>query len=1638
MRFSIEAKMLKDMLTFARPAVCLRSTLPVLEHVKLSVTGVSLEITATDLEVGIVQTAECTTAERGDVLVPFKRLQDALKTMDAKKGARVDVAMESDCLVVRQGAISAKLPTMSADSYPELPKADTFSWTFDGPAMRSAIEATSAAVSRDESRFTINGALVDTANGVMVSTDGHRLHLAPLPCQTYNAPLNSEKSAHLPLLPVLALGILQKTKSASVIMGAIHEVKDGAPNYAEPPRYYVFQAHTPGVMCTIVARRLSGNFPDYVRVLPNAIESNWPSVEVSRAEMLSAVKAATPAAVAANKGKPLTFLMIRNGRIEVLSGLQGGVLGTEESHTEVKAAAGGLSDGMISLNPLYLADALTAAETETAVIHYLPNKKNPRYGTTETAVDIRLADVRLVVMPCREDKPLTLADPLRMRSMVAADKTAGDWDYMAPMSAETPAAFLTWEPAETETEPPAEMPAAVEFKPGWTWTADDEFKHYGRPVSVVFSPGGRNEETREGIVSRVLVDPNGRPVWCVDFGDGPVTVASTAAVTLLARDHVVRWQKPEPPAEMPAAVYSASIMARPAVAALEVKPEPPAAVEPCDECGADVDQSAELGDQEHAEACSLHESAADEYEGPVSSENSGENPEPQREPIGTATYSPDDDKIRISPFARLVEADYKRVKAAGYQWAPLQKVFYAVWSPSRERLALEFCGEIEDEDTTLVERAEARAERFETYAEKREREGDQTEAAVKRLADGIPFGQPILIGHHSERRARKDAQRIQDGTRKAIKLWETASYWEERAAGALAAAKYKQSPEVRARRIRTIESEIRVHRNSFTPVKGKDGKTLITMQQSWRDSNPNGERVPHVLIRNGSRSTHAVPLSAMAATEKSAMVWIRHLENRLAYERAMLGEAGGIITDTAEIKAGGRVQYRGAWYTVERANKGAEGRVISVRLMNGTTFGRIVNVEHITGYKAPTAETVAAVKEKNEKAPILNYDGPGFKRMTTAEWKAKHSEYKTTLEVGKGARKLRNYANVRDDMRATLEAYEPHRIRVYQAGYQAGGWVPVFLTDAKVKAPAMAAAEPPAVDAAPMPEPEEIYTCNACGREEGGCSAVPCPAVEADRVAVVEVEPEYKAPVSSEILPEPVAAGEMTTAEAIKSMMAVHDEVAAIIARDYPEVGEEERRRLVHQVLMHGYGLDKPNMKPEPVPEPVPESVAAGQPLPASCVESSEARDKEYNDKRQAAQDEKAKRNREHWAPPTVEPAPIQPAAEPKPAEPKPAEPKPAEPKKITLATVKAFIRKNRARLHVLVKSHYNIGNDDCVRPTGDTMPTPARRPERWNRETGETVPGDLEDRRDMGVIGVSFVNGSRDYFRPCDIPGWTGYEVYNCCGTFVVCVPAGAPEQPEPEKKPAPCEREPDPEPEPPAEYKAPASSQFLGQTAGYAEVIRGMGAETRAEKIARLKGEAARPVLAVDRSTELFVTPAAVGREMARRVLDELGADADRSLSMLEPEAGTGALIEAAREEVAARACHLEAWAVERDRKLADYLRGACVTPAIVHNADFLEFEPGQIPAVDFVLMNPPFSNFQDVRHVRHAFRFLKPGGVLAAVTGSAWESSPREVAAAFRDWINGPEVDTWETIMELPSGTFHHTGAASRVLMIRKAGV
>lgn len=129
------------------------------------------------------------------------------------------------------------------------------------------------------------------------------------------------------------------------------------------------------------------------------------------------------------------------------------------------------------------------------------------------------------------------------------------------------------------------------------------------------------------------------------------------------------------------------------------------------------------------------------------------------------------------------------------------------------------------------------------------------------------------------------------------------------------------------------------------------------------------------------------------------------------------------------------------------------------------------------------------------------------------------------------------------------------------------------------------------------------------------------------------------------------------------------------------------------------------------------------------------------------------------------------------------------------------------------------------------------------------------------------------------------------------------------------------------------------------------------------------------------------------------------------LEPSAGRGAIARRLR------AFTSRVVAIELNPRMAEGLRTHNPSYA-VGCADFLTltYETG----FDKIVMNPPFSLQQDIKHIRHASKLLAPGGKLVAICGNG----PRQ-----KDALR-PLARTWE---ELPRGTFSDTEVSTVMLTI-----
>jgi predicted RNA methylase len=147
---------------------------------------------------------------------------------------------------------------------------------------------------------------------------------------------------------------------------------------------------------------------------------------------------------------------------------------------------------------------------------------------------------------------------------------------------------------------------------------------------------------------------------------------------------------------------------------------------------------------------------------------------------------------------------------------------------------------------------------------------------------------------------------------------------------------------------------------------------------------------------------------------------------------------------------------------------------------------------------------------------------------------------------------------------------------------------------------------------------------------------------------------------------------------------------------------------------------------------------------------------------------------------------------------------------------------------------------------------------------------------------------------------------------------------------------------------------------------------------------------------------------------------ADVNQGMRVLEPSAGKGAIAYACAAAGATVDCYelMEAnfVALAGDMRLGS-----------VRHMDFLAQAPEA--SYDRVVMNPPFAKQSDIRHVLHALRFLKHGGLLVSVMAASVAFRDNKLSQDFRDLIRERGGD----MEALPEGAFKASGTMVRSLIV-----
>lgn len=177
-----------------------------------------------------------------------------------------------------------------------------------------------------------------------------------------------------------------------------------------------------------------------------------------------------------------------------------------------------------------------------------------------------------------------------------------------------------------------------------------------------------------------------------------------------------------------------------------------------------------------------------------------------------------------------------------------------------------------------------------------------------------------------------------------------------------------------------------------------------------------------------------------------------------------------------------------------------------------------------------------------------------------------------------------------------------------------------------------------------------------------------------------------------------------------------------------------------------------------------------------------------------------------------------------------------------------------------------------------------------------------------------------------------------------------------------------------------------------------------------------------------QFYETPAKVAFDMAVKICLHFGES--RGMRVLEPSAGDGAIVNACL------STGFDVVAMEMDESHLSQLQSlqssgiSAGRKCDVMVADFLQSVPSPVGLFDAVAMNPPFTGLADIAHVTHALSFVKPGGILVAITSPSWTFRQDKRCKAFIELIHSQR--TYNSV-QLPPGTFSSSGTQVNTAML-----
>jgi DNA polymerase III subunit beta len=251
MEISVSKNDLLKELTATQGVVERKTTIPILSNFLFEAAGDKLSITATDLDLSLRTSCPAKVKKEGSCTIPARKLYDYVKLLaDGDISVKL---LENHWVQIRSGRSNTKMVGMARANFPALPLFPAESaLQLPAQVLRQLIGRTIFSISNEESRYTLNGALLvlKPESLTMVATDGHRL--AHIEHGGTKLPVSGELKVLVPKKAMAELSTLLNSTDAQSV------------EFAKDESTLFFRIG--GRLLT--SRQLTGQFPNYEAVLP--------------------------------------------------------------------------------------------------------------------------------------------------------------------------------------------------------------------------------------------------------------------------------------------------------------------------------------------------------------------------------------------------------------------------------------------------------------------------------------------------------------------------------------------------------------------------------------------------------------------------------------------------------------------------------------------------------------------------------------------------------------------------------------------------------------------------------------------------------------------------------------------------------------------------------------------------------------------------------------------------------------------------------------------------------------------------------------------------------------------------------------------------------------------------------------------------------------------------------------------------------------------------------------------------------------------------------------------------------------------------------------------------------------------------